>query len=69
MQIAFDVLGKLATPALMLYSDINNVMKAIKENKLEDKLNKAWINVKNRKKKTITLNLRKLSFITSNKIH
>ena len=53
VSIAINVLGKLATPALMLYSDINNVMKAIKENKLEDKFNIALQNTIREKEKNI----------------
>ncbi len=53
LQIAFDVLGKLATPALMLYSDIDSLVKTIKENKLEDKFNIALQNTINKKEKNI----------------
>ena len=34
--IAIDVIGNLATPAIILYSNIDNLVDIIKDNKLED---------------------------------
>jgi len=50
-EILLNVLGSIATPAILLYSTITQLKNMVKINKLEDKFNKALIEYKNNKTK------------------
>ena len=52
--IAIDVIGNLATPAIILYSNIDNLVDIIKDNKLEDKFNNALIKASDKKESNIS---------------